>query len=134
MQSKEKKNPSLEVAENKKQKDVSEKDKLWRILKSRKTYGLAFRRNEKVGKYLVDFCCHSEKIAVEISDFPFENAKQMDKTMERHLYLIEMGYTILGFDVKTICNKPQYIREMIKTHVQINHTGNMESFDLDFGL
>lgn len=107
------------------------REQLWNLLKQRKVYGLAFRRNEKIGGYSVDFCNHAEKIVVEISDFPFENFQQMDRTMERHLELTELGYTVLGFDAATITDHPGYIREMIKTHVQINHAGGMESFNLD---
>ncbi len=108
------------------------KEKLWGLLKNKRTYGLTFHQDEKIDLYEVDFCCHSEKIIIELSDFPFQTSEQMDKTMERHLYLIDQGYTILGFDGNTIHTNPKYIREMIKTHVQINHAGQMENFNLDF--
>ncbi len=105
---------------------------LWEILQNRNVYGLRFYRNEMIGGYEVSFCCHSERIVVEISDFPFENFSEMDQTMERHLHLIDAGYTVLCFDRKTIHHNPKYIREMIRTHVQINHAGGMEQFNLDF--
>ncbi len=110
------------------------REKLWNILKDRQTYGLAFRRNEMIGRHCVDYCCHAERIVVEISDFPFESADKMDATMERHICLMDAGYTILGFDASTIHGNPRYIRDMIKTHVQINHAGSMEHFDFDQGF
>ena len=108
------------------------KEKLWNLLKNKKTYGLTFHKDEMIDMYHVDFCCHSEKIIIELSDFPFQTSEQMDKTMERHVYLIDHGFTILGFDGNTIHTNPTYIAQMIKNHVQINHAGHMENFNLDF--
>ena len=40
--------------------------RLWQILEAKQIYGLHFRRQHPVGKYIVDFYCHSIKLAIEI--------------------------------------------------------------------
>ncbi len=39
---------------------------LWNILKSRNLDGRKFRRQHSIGNYIVDFCCPSEKLVIEL--------------------------------------------------------------------
>ncbi len=39
---------------------------LWEMLKSKKLDGRKFRRQYSIGSYIVDFCCPSEKLIIEL--------------------------------------------------------------------
>ncbi len=39
---------------------------LWEMLKSKKLYGRKFRRQYSIGSYIVDFCCPSEILIIEL--------------------------------------------------------------------
>ena len=43
---------------------------LWNILKSRNLDGRKFRRQYSIGNYIVDFCCPSEKLIIELDGAP----------------------------------------------------------------
>jgi len=39
---------------------------LWQNLKGKKLEGRKFRRQHSVGRYILDFYCHSERLAIEL--------------------------------------------------------------------
>ena len=43
---------------------------LWNILKSKQLDGKKFRRQYSIGNYIVDFCCPSEKLIIELDGDP----------------------------------------------------------------
>ena len=43
---------------------------LWEMLKSKKLYGRKFRLQYSIGNYIVDFCCPSEKLIIELDGDP----------------------------------------------------------------
>jgi very-short-patch-repair endonuclease len=107
--------------------------RLWELITNRKVMGLTFRPKERIEGYIVDFCCQTQKIIIELSEFPFEDPNKIDLTMKRHMDLIEEGYAILSFDPRTVMEKPHYIYDMICTHVQMNESSSpMSPFDLEW--
>ncbi len=103
--------------------------RLWQILQNKKKHGLTFRRNDQVGMYKAEFCCFPEKLILEVSEFPFQNAGEVDSTMERHLKFIEEGFSVLSFDPKTILHKSHYVYDMIQAHIEMNRSGEIPDFD-----
>lgn len=69
---------------------------LWNKIKNNKS-GFKFRRQQGIDRYIVDFCCPSLWIVIEVDgDYHFDpDQKEYDKTREEHLK--EMGYIILRF-------------------------------------
>ncbi len=48
-------------------KEMTEAEKLvWYYLKAKNFFGLKFRRQEPIGKYIVDFVCYDKKLIIEI--------------------------------------------------------------------
>ncbi len=67
--------------------------KLWYRVK-KKQLGVKFRRQQPIGKYIVDFVCFEKKVVIEIDGGEhFEKAS--DKTRDR--WFQEQGYTVLRF-------------------------------------
>jgi very-short-patch-repair endonuclease len=42
----------------------------WVMLKSKKLEGRKFRRQYSIGRYIVDFCCPSEKLIIKLDGNP----------------------------------------------------------------
>jgi len=68
---------------------------LWRFLKGRKLDGLKFRRQQRIGEYVVDFYCPEIRLAVELDGSAHENRIAYDA--ERDLKLRGMGIAVLRF-------------------------------------
>ena len=51
-------------------KATSSEAALWDILKSKQLDGRKFRRQCSIGRYIVDFCCPSEKLIIELDGDP----------------------------------------------------------------
>ena len=49
---------------------------LWSILKSKNLEGRKFRRQYSIGSYIVDFCCPSEKLIIELDGAPLPTGRQ----------------------------------------------------------
>ena len=45
---------------------TSAEARLWTILRNRQLQGRRFRRQHGIGKYIVDFCCPSESLVIEL--------------------------------------------------------------------
>ena len=69
---------------------------LWTRMKG-KALGFKFRRQHSIGTYIVDFCCPSARLIIELdgSQHAEEKAEIYDET--RTDYLRKLGYTILRF-------------------------------------
>jgi very-short-patch-repair endonuclease len=66
---------------------TSAEDMLWQLLKGSKLEGRKFRRQHSIDKFIVDFYCPSEKLAVEVdgSIHDVEAVKKYDAARQKHL-------------------------------------------------
>jgi very-short-patch-repair endonuclease len=70
--------------------------RLWRELRVLKVKGLHFRRQAPMGRYYVDFVCHSAKLVVELDGRQHsESATVYDA--KRTEFLRSRGYTVVRF-------------------------------------
>lgn len=69
---------------------------LWFSLRLLKTKGLHFRRQAPMGRYYVDFVCHSAKLIVELDGSQHAETEQMSYDASRTDYL-QSGYRVLRF-------------------------------------
>ena len=68
---------------------------LWNKLRSKQLEGSKFRRQQPIGKYIVDFVSFERKVIVELDGG--QHANQQIKDRMRDKRLIEDGYTVLRF-------------------------------------
>jgi len=69
--------------------------RLWRHLRGRRFGGVKFRRQYPVGPFIVDFCCPSEALVIELDGGQHDAARGADAA--RTAYLNELGYRVLRF-------------------------------------
>jgi very-short-patch-repair endonuclease len=87
---------------------------LWGILKSKKLDGRKFRRQHGIGNYIVDFCCPSEKLVIELDGDQHGDSEQIEKDERRDKYLEGLGFTVLRFENKFVFRDQDYITEEIR--------------------
>jgi very-short-patch-repair endonuclease len=67
----------------------------WGLLRNRRLFGLKFRRQVAIDRFIVDFCCHELRLIVELDGEVHDDPEQIDKDDQRNLRLKELGYQIL---------------------------------------
>ena len=85
------KNRARELRSN--QTDVEAK--LWRRLRDRQVFGVKFRRQYPIGSYIVDFCCPTLRLIVELDGG--QHAEQSAADQARTCFLETRGYRVLRF-------------------------------------
>jgi very-short-patch-repair endonuclease len=68
---------------------------LWKELRTNKSNGLHFRRQQIIHGYFADFYCHQHELIVELDGGIHELQKEYD--VEREEYLIAIGFRIIRF-------------------------------------
>lgn len=91
---------------------------LWGYLKNKQLSGLKFRRQQGIGKYIVDFYCPSNKLAIELDgDIHFEK-EVLKIDLLKAKYLKETGIKLIRFYNIDILNNIEYVLEKIKSVIQ----------------
>jgi very-short-patch-repair endonuclease len=87
---------------------------LWKILKSKNLDGRKFRRQYSIGSYIVDFCCPSEKLIIELDGDPHGDYFKIQKDENRDKYLENLGFTVLRFENRFVFQEPEFIKNEIR--------------------
>jgi very-short-patch-repair endonuclease len=87
---------------------------LWEILKSKKLDGKKFRRQYSIGSYIVDFCCPSEKLIIELDGDPHGEYHIIQKDENRDKYLKSLGFNVLRFENRFVFQEPEYLKNEIR--------------------
>jgi very-short-patch-repair endonuclease len=67
---------------------------LWNILKSKNLDGRKFRRQYSIDNYIVDFCCPSEKLIIELDEAQHGEYHRIQKDEIRDKYIESLGFTV----------------------------------------
>lgn len=86
---------------------------LWNYLRT-KPFGFKFRRQHPFSNYILDFYCHSLKVAIEVdgSIHEVEAVKENDK--ERQAQLEAQGLTVLRFSNDAVRLTPEQVTQEIE--------------------
>lgn len=68
---------------------------LWSNLRARRMKNTKFRRQEPIGRYIVDFVSHEVNLVAEVDGS--QHTKQADYDRERTEWLEGQGFTVLRF-------------------------------------
>jgi very-short-patch-repair endonuclease len=68
--------------------------RLWSALRAHRLNGLSIRRQTPIGRFIVDFVCHGQKLIVELDGGQHAESK---KDLERDRWLRSKGYRVLRF-------------------------------------
>jgi len=87
---------------------------LWRYLRSKRMANLKFRRQEPIGKYIVDFVCFEKKIVIELDGSQHIESNNSEKDRERDKWLSNEGFLVLRFWDNDIFKNLEGVLEAIR--------------------
>ena len=87
---------------------------LWNFLKSKSIEGRKFRRQYSIGNYIVDFCCPTEKLVIELDGAPHGEYYKIHEDENRDKFLENIGFTVLMFENRFVFQKPEYLKKRDK--------------------
>ena len=91
---------------------------LWEAIAKKKVFGIKFRRQFPIGRYIVDFYNHRHKLVVEIDGEVHNDQKEYDKN--RDDFLKSNGCRVIHFTNNDIeGNMDKVLNEIVKN---INNT------------
>ena len=86
---------NVEAARNLRRRQTAAEDRLWDALRGRWLDGLEFRRQHPVGAYVLDFCCPSLGLVVEVVGTAHDGRAVEDA--DRTAVLEGAGYRVVRF-------------------------------------
>jgi very-short-patch-repair endonuclease len=95
-------------------RSTSAEAELWDILKLKNLDGRKFRRQHSIGNYIVDFCCPSEKLIIELDGDPHGEYIKIQEDANRDKYLESLGFIVLRFENRFVFQDPEYLKNEIK--------------------
>ena len=84
---------------------------LWKQLRAKRLLGLKFRRQEPIGKYIVDFVCHEKKIIIELDGG--QHSEHEEKDQKRDEWFRSEGFKILRLWNNDVLSQTEEILEII---------------------
>jgi very-short-patch-repair endonuclease len=85
---------------------------LWRILRNRQLAGFKFRRQQPLGKYIVDFICLSHRLIIEIDGG--QHADNLDADARRTRWLESQHFNVIRFWNGDVLTNPDGVYETIQ--------------------
>ncbi|HLG31293.1 MAG TPA: endonuclease domain-containing protein [Candidatus Brocadiales bacterium] len=104
------------IAKNLRKRATEAERLLWRYLCGKSLKELKFRRQQPIGRYVVDFVCFDKKVIIEVDGG--QHAKHKD--MERDRWLQGQGFKVLRFWNNEVLNNLEGVLEKIK-EVALSH-------------
>lgn len=92
------------IARNLRRKQTPAEKILWKNLSRRQMAGLKFRRQQPVGRYIVDFVCFEQNFVIEVDGGHHGTKENLDRDKNRDAWLEQEGYRVIRVsnrDVKT---------------------------------
>ena len=68
---------------------------LWRQIRSWQLDGYKFRRQQPLGRYIVDFVCLEKRLVIEVDGG--QHSEQVAYDVERDIWLRDQGFNVLRF-------------------------------------
>lgn len=82
---------------------------LWEQIKHSKLSGRKFRRQHSVGKYILDFYCPAEHLAIELDGPIHDRPERIVYDRKRTEYLNGVGIRVVRFRNKALLQNPKKV-------------------------
>jgi adenine-specific DNA-methyltransferase len=84
---------------------------LWKLLRNRSIAGAKFRRQHPVGRYILDFYCDEQKLAIELDGSQHADHSEYDQ--RRDEFLNALGIRVLRFWNNQLLQETEVVLEVI---------------------
>jgi very-short-patch-repair endonuclease len=88
--------------------------KLWTGLRKSQLDGRKFRRQQSIENFIVDFCCPSEKLIIEVDGGIHDNFINNEYDFNRTEQLNKLGYKVIRFTNEEVYKSLDLVLEAIK--------------------
>lgn len=88
---------------------------LWDTLKNKRIKGFKFRRQHKIGQFIVDFYCHNAGLIIEVDGGIHEKRKSEDQVRSR--FFRTLGLRVIRFSNEEILTSIQVIKQKIENYI-----------------
>jgi len=102
-------------ARNLRQQSTPAEKQLWRYLHGKKLEGTKFRRQQPIGKYIVDFVSFSHKLIIEVDGGHHAEPREQARDQQREAWLQEQGFTVLRFWNNEVLQNTEGVIETIRS-------------------
>ena len=82
---------------------------LWKRLKKRQLHGRKFRRQHSVGRYILDFYCPAERLAVELDGAHHFTPAGQEHDAQRTRTLNDLGIRVVRFENRRVFEEPEAV-------------------------
>ena len=83
----------IELARELRKRQTTSEKIIWEVVRNRRLQGFKFRRQQPVGRYIVDFLSIEGKLVIEIDGSIHNNTKEYD--YEKDAFLKSAGFSVL---------------------------------------
>jgi len=85
---------------------------LWYQFRSRRFFGLKFRRQHPIKNYIADFCCVEKMLVIEVDGGQHQLQRETD--LIRTIELRRLGYSVMRFWNHEVLNDLESVLESIR--------------------
>ena len=111
-------NRSLKYVARTLRKNMTDSERLlWSRIRRKQLKGLQFYRQKAVGNYIVDFCCPSKMIIIEVDGSQHTEAKMQQKDARRDAELSKLGFRVLRYSSADVLRNTNGIIADIWVHL-----------------
>ncbi len=89
----------------------------WNQIRAKRFFGLKFKRQYSIDRYVVDFFCHSKNIAIEIDGG--QHAENIEYDNARTKFLNALGIKVLRFWNNDIINNLDGVLEKLRHELDL---------------
>ena len=109
-------NPKYQIPARKKLRNNSTPAEiaLWNIIKSKQIEGRKFRRQFGVGKYILDFYCSTERLAIELDGHDHFTEAGIQKDISRDNFLNLQDIKVVHIENKCVFENTDQVIQLIK--------------------
>ena len=109
-----KKQNNKSIASNLRRNTTDAEKALWSRLRSKQLSGVRFRRQQRIGPYIVDFINFDKKLVIEIDGGQHNCDYMRNKDEKRTMWLQQQGYKVLRFwDNEALQNIDSVLEEIL---------------------
>ena len=110
----------LEQARELRQKQTPAEAIFWETVRTKRLYGLKFRRQHQIGHFIVDFYCHQHQLIIELDGAVHDQPEQKQRDDQRNAYLQSLGHTVLRFPNQAIFEDLGTVLRVIAQHIGLD--------------
>lgn len=103
-----------EIARDLRKSSTDAEQLLWHHLRAKQLAGLKFRRQEQIGRFIVDFVCYEKSVVVEADGG--QHMTEWEKDKERTSWLNSQGFCVLRFWNNEILSNIDGVMDVIRDH------------------